>query len=262
MYLLFDVGGTHTRVAMSMGAELGKVERFETDPSEAGVGRLVDELRGLCRGERLQAVIGGLPGHLEAGGRLRHAPNLPGWLGRKVAGELESALDAPVVIENDAAMAGLGEAVYGAGRGKSRILYLTVSTGVNASRIIGGEIDEATRGVEIGEMMIADDAGRRVRLEQLLGGAAMQRRYGRPPAEIDDKTVWETEAHYVGIALAELARRWRPELAVLGGAMMRDIPMPKVRQLLAAAGQSLAVKPAALGDLGGLYGALARCRAL
>src|SRR3989339_806271 len=59
--------------------------------------------------------------------------------GREIAGdaELEGGFGAPAVIENDAAVVGLGEARYGAGKSYEIVAYLTISTGVGGAKISG-----------------------------------------------------------------------------------------------------------------------------
>jgi glucokinase len=68
--------------------------------------------------------------------RLSH--HVPGWENTPLADQLEAVLRVPVRVDNDANVAALGEASFGAGRGLSSLMYLTISTGVGGGWIIDG----------------------------------------------------------------------------------------------------------------------------
>ncbi len=83
-------------------------------------------------------------------------PNLPGW-GRVPLRDLFTEhFHVPVFIENDAHSAGLGEYMFGAGRGCSNMVYMTISTGIGGGVIIDGKIVEGAKGTagELGHMTI------------------------------------------------------------------------------------------------------------
>jgi glucokinase len=84
--------------------------------------------------------------------------HIAGWDGFPLADWLHDLLDLPAVICNDADVAGLAEALFGAGKGLSPIFYITVGTGIGGGLIIDGEI---YRGVgkgagEIGHLLVND----------------------------------------------------------------------------------------------------------
>ncbi len=263
MKLVFDVGGTHIRIALSRdGKTLEQVLRHDTDPSPAGFVSFCAALQTLGREHSITAVAGGLPGHIEpATGRLLHAPNLPGWQGLTVRQQLEDALHVPLTLENDAALVGLAEATRGAGRGAAIVVYLTISTGVNGVRILNGRIEPGARGFEVGAQLLPNDHGQLVPLESLVGGAALQQRYHQPPAHLHQSGLWATEARYLALGLYNTLAHWSPEVVVYGGSMMRDISLEAIerelKQLPPLGSKWPQLKRAELGDDGGLYGALA-----
>lgn len=53
-------------------------------------------------------------------------------------------------LANDADLVGLGEAVYGAGKGYKVVAYFTVSTGVGGARIVNKRIDKGVFSFEPG----------------------------------------------------------------------------------------------------------------
>lgn len=97
-------------------------------------------------------------------------------------------------------------------------------------------------------------------LEQMLGGAATERRFGLPPAKLRDRELWHADE----VALARVAYNtmlyWTPDVIVFGGSMMRDIEIEAVEREFNRLPEVLETPPslkrAKLGDLAGLYGSL------
>ncbi|MBI2100709.1 MAG: ROK family protein [Candidatus Vogelbacteria bacterium] len=183
------------------------------------------------------------------------------WPGQPFKSELEKMLGCPALIENDAALAGLGEAHYGAGRGSHLVAYVTVSTGVGGVKIEGGRIDENMFGFEPGQQLIMIN-GEPKTLEDLVSGGSVEGRFGRPPREITDEKIWQDLGEYLAIGLANTLLHWSPDCLVLGGSMFQT-PGFKIEVIASLLGKHLsifsrlpAVKRAALGELSGLYGAL------
>ena len=83
----------------------------------------------------------GFPGPVDYdAGMLLWAPHLPeSWTTALTNEELTNCLDLPVFIANDADLAAVGEATFGAGKGIPDVAYLTISTGIGAGIICGGQ---------------------------------------------------------------------------------------------------------------------------
>ena len=204
-------------------------------------------------GDRIDLICGGVPGVVDQKNNiLLRSPHLPKWEGKKM----------PVnFLENDTALVGLGEAIFGAGKGDEIVVYVTVSTGVGGVRIVEGKIDKRRFGFEPGHQLLKDG----VKLEELVSGSAFLRRYGRPAFEISDSIVWEEAAKALAMGLHNSILHWSPDALILGGQMIvgqgPSLSLESVKQYLS---QSLTIFPelpiikkAALGDLGGLWGAMA-----
>jgi glucokinase len=104
-----------------------------------------------------------------------------GWDGFPLADWLGEALDLPAVLGNDADVAGLAEALFGAGRGMSPILYITIGSGIGGGLIVNGELLRGTgRGAaEIGHLKVRDAStagGSLESLENIASGWAIGRR--------------------------------------------------------------------------------------
>jgi len=261
MYVVFDVGGTQTRLGYSAnGRSLVRVETRPTDASEAGLGAFAAELAKWVSQYQPEAVAGGLPGQVDAEGALRAATHLGGWEGQPVGLCLEQAVGMSIGLENDAALAGLAEARLGAGRGKRIMAYITISTGVNGVLVVDGKIEPTATGFEVGRELVPGPDGVTISWEELVSGAAVRQRYGRAPREIKDPVVWAHVARDVALGLYNLVMVWSPEVIVLGGPMMHDIPVVEVRAALEVMLGTYTAWPelrlAALGDERGLLGAL------
>ncbi len=102
------------------------------------------------------AVVG-LPGAVDyAAGRLLWAPNLPKqWPAQLSTEGLTGHLGLPVSIANDADLAAVGEAAFGAGAASSAVAYLTISTGIGAGVVHGGRLLRGTRSLaEVGHVVV------------------------------------------------------------------------------------------------------------
>lgn len=265
MYLLFDIGGTNTRVAVSRDGKNFEEPRIFPTPADFGVGisLLVKNARELTGGEKINCAVGGLPGVLNKDKSiLISAPNLKGWENRPLKRDLESALSVPVHLENDAALAALGEAVYGAGKGKRIVAYLTISTGVGGARVTDAKIDASAFGFEPGWQIITMDGKD---LGAFVSGASLEWNFGKKPESIDGSAVWADATRALAIGIHNTILHWSPDVVVLGGAVMRgrisiDEITLALKKTMRIFPELPEIKEAELGDLSGLYGALVLAR--
>ena len=261
MVLVFDMGASRTRVALADKGKLGTIARLETDRSAGGFAKFLAVLESVKSGQKISAVVGSFPGQIEGEeGVLTLSPNLPKWIGLPVCQRLEKLMGCPVHVLNDVVMGGLGEAHHGAGSAEGVMAYFTISTGVNAVRLVDGQVDETIGRYEIGQQLIL--AGEELRtMEQLVGGAGLERRMGKRPQDLrKDKQVWLAEAQHVALGLYNTLLHWMPEVVVFGGSMMRDIDLQVVESELKKLPRVLPEIPrleyAKLADTAGLHGAL------
>lgn len=273
MYLLFDIGGTHMRIALSRDGEtFGEPAIIETPKDfNEGIARIKEIAMIATKGERLVAAGGGIAGTLSRDRRIfQKGPHLPGWNGKPIAAALEEALGCHVFVENDTAIVGLGEAVAGSGKGFPIVVYMTVSTGVGGVRIVNGAIDVSAMGFEPGHQVI--DAGRGLQrdtvggtgddLEGIISGSAITARYGKKPYEITDEQFWDEMARLLAYGLNNTIVHWSPDAVVIGGSMMKKIGIPvnrveaHLRGICTIYPELPRILHSSLGDIGGLHGAL------
>lgn len=271
MFLLFDIGGTKTRIAISRDRKKFEKPRIIATPRkfEDGLAAIGIMARELALGEKIEAAAGGIAGTFDKAKTVSvRSPHLPDWAGKPLKKELETALGAPVILENDAALAGLGEAMAGAGRGNAIVAYITVGTGVGGARIVNGAIDENAMGFEPGHQYI-DRSGSD--FEALVSGSALTKRFGKDPREIHDPAVWEELAELLAYGLHNTIVHWSPDRIVFGGSMMLGdpaIPLDRVAfhltNILTIFSESPPLMKSALSDASAIQGAcilLSRLRA-
>ncbi|MDO8603819.1 MAG: ROK family protein [bacterium] len=275
MFILFDIGGTKMRVVSADRKKFLTTPVVVSTPKNfnEGIDTLKRIIENLSNGEPIDAIVGGIAGPLnEAKTGLLKSPNLGEWVGHDLKNSLVEAYKVPVELDNDAALVGLGEANFGAGRDKKIVVYMTISTGVGGARIVDGEIDRNAIGFEPGHQIIDPDntlcpTCEGNDLEAYVSGTAIEKRFGMKPFEIHDEKVWDELAKFLAYGLNNTIVHWSPDIIVLGGSMMKEvgIPVEAVRKHLADILKIFPTAPqiekAELDDFGGLYGALSVARA-
>lgn len=167
MYLGIEIGGT--KLQLGVGPDDGKLRGLwrggvDVAAGPEGIRRqivaAVPELlakTGIARGE-LRGVGIGFGGPVDdATHTVIKSHQIEGWDDFPLADWIAELLDLPVVLGNDADVAGLAEALHGAGKGLSPIFYITIGSGIGGGFIINGEIYRGCgRGAaEIGHLRIA-----------------------------------------------------------------------------------------------------------
>jgi len=277
MHLLFDIGGTKTRVAVvksknDNAIQNDKYQIFPTpDSFDDGIMAIAAVSKILQPSMRFESAIGGIGGVLNRDKSIlaNHAdkPNLKDWRNKKLKKALEKALSCNVTLENDAALGALGEAVFGAGKNHDIVAYITIGTGIGGARIVNKKIDENSLGFEPGKQIIDADGSifpkmkPPIRLEDVLGGLSIQRRKKMIPTEIEDPAFWKQMSHFLAIGLNDTIVHWSPDVVVLGGSISKEFKpetlKKQISKVLTAFPSIPQIKHAKFKDLTGLYGALA-----
>jgi predicted NBD/HSP70 family sugar kinase len=89
---------------------------------------------------RLRAIGVGLPGVLEADGRLRASLAMPDLVGLPIAATAARTLGHSVAVDNDIKLAALAEQRGGAGRGYADVVYLQIGHRLSVSIVLNGVI--------------------------------------------------------------------------------------------------------------------------
>ena len=255
-----DIGGT--KIALGLSDLEGRALPFRRFPTqvERGPHRILehalDELEKMAAeaGGRVAAVGVGCGGPLSRSrGLILSPPNLPGWDEFPVVSLIEERMGVPVLLDNDANAAALGEYEYGAGRGVENLVYITISTGIGGGLIVGGRLVYGVGDAagEVGHMVVAPNGppcgcGARGCLEALCSGTGIARRAAErlaggarastllgaggskeitaravaEAARAGDRVaveVWDETIEYLALGLGNIIAALAPEAIILGG---------------------------------------------
>jgi predicted NBD/HSP70 family sugar kinase len=177
-----DVGGINLRVAAAnMRAQILSKTVVSTPGNFEQVGQalragLIQVRDALVGPVRMIAVA--VPGVVDpATGSIGNIENLPGWR----TDELQRVLaefGAPVIVENEANLAAIGEHRVGGAQGAESVLFVALGAGIGAGLIVDGDLFRGASGAagEIGYLRAKLD-GQTPTLEQAAGADAVVRRY-------------------------------------------------------------------------------------
>lgn len=266
MHLLIDAGGTESKIALSGAGHdfVGPVIIDTPKVFEEAIRAYKTIAKKLSGTVAIRAVAMGVAGHLDKEKRkLLDSPNLPDWNVRPLKEEMQKAIGATVCLENDTALAGLGESIYGAGKGRGIVAYVTVSTGVNGVRIVDGKIDRNAYGFEIGHQFAGSFGNGDPRyLEDCISGASIEKKFNKKPYDIADREFWGELARILAYGINNTILHWSPDVMVLGGSMIKDngIRLEEVKEhlvkILKIFPEHPPISKCELGKLGGIYGAM------
>src|SRR5262249_10294002 len=218
-------------------------------------------------------------------GIITGSPNMPGFHDFPIRAEIERQLGAPVVLENDANAAALGEKWMGAGRDADDLALLTLGTGIGGGIIAGGKVLHGFVGMagELGHTTVYPrgnpcGCGNRGCLEKHASATAvvaMAKMMGlgdnltseavyRLAAGGNEKArmVFETMGEALGIALAALVNIFNYPLYLLSGGMLPAWDLFAPTMLEEVSRRSFVyrvtkprIEKAILGNEAGLFGA-------
>ena len=289
-----DIGGT--KIAAGIVDDEGSVLSKLQSPTNAeagysnGLARMVSMLRETARtaGVGISGIGIGSTGMVYGStGVIGDADFLPGWKGCNPVKDLAGAFNVSAALENDGDACALGEAAWGAGKGKSRLIYISVGTGIGGGIIVDGHL---YRGAgmshpEAGHHVVDPSGplcscGFRGCWEALATGPAMAEWFNnqssREHQNLGAKEVCELakqgdelarraverEAYYLGLGLANLINLFVPDMIVLGGSVMKSaaLLLDGIRQTIAQGCRFVPVEKteialASLGEDANLIGA-------
>jgi glucokinase len=245
----FDLGGTQLKYGLM--DEAGRLVLKSKAPTPSTIEGLLDLVARLWKDLKAQA-----PDTIRAAGfgfpgiynlhdrRILQSPNYAELDDFDLYPEIGRVLDVPFLVDNDANMAAYGEWAYGAGRGVSSLVLLTIGTGIGGGIILDGKLWQGSCGYagEIGHIVVNPEGERcncgiRGCLETEAAAPAIVRKYqvfsGRTlvstaedvyaraeagePAAID---AYAKAGYFLGIGLGMLINLLNPGKILLGGGVM------------------------------------------
>lgn len=231
-YAGVELGGTKAIAVLAQGRTI--VDRLvvpTTDPAAT-----LDPLLARLEAWHADAALGGVglatfgPVRLRPGagdhGRILATPK-PGWSGAAVLAPFAERLDCPIAIDTDVNAAALAEHRWGAGRGCTSLVYVTIGTGIGAGIVVNGRPIHGRLHPEAGHLLLRRDPSDSFAgtcpfhgdcAEGLLSGPALAARFGQAPTDVaPDDPRWLPLAQDLAHLLAALIHIASPERLLVGG---------------------------------------------
>lgn len=140
-----DLGGTNVRVAVVN--EIGDILEDVKSPSlsdqgpEVVLDNIIKMIDSLKHKDNVLGIGLGIPGPVDTeNGYVTLATNIKDFAYFPVVKYLKDRLNLPVFMDNDANVAGLAEAMVGAGKGEKIVYYVTHSTGIGGALVVNGQV--------------------------------------------------------------------------------------------------------------------------
>lgn len=294
-----DIGGTNLRMAlMSANGEVVcrcRMPSLITEGRDAFCGRMlrgISDLRAEARslGSEVVAIGAGVPGLVGNSGLIHSSVNMRPLEGLNLSALLFEQTGIPSECANDANIIALGEQLYGAGRGRSSFVVITIGTGLGSGLVLDGKLWEGTGGFasEFGHVTVDPDGelcscGNRGCLERYVSAEALVRTMAELSPDPGGRSLCAEEiallarngnlsaqkafirlGRWLGIALASLSNTLNLETVIVGGGVAASLDLfePAIRieltnRCFREIRAGLDIIKAELGDDAGLLGAAA-----
>lgn len=279
--LSVDIGGTHFRMALlDPSGEILSVKVLATNTVTRASEALLQLRDTLDPSHSANEIVVGVPGIVDYIEQcVLHAPNIPqDFLSDLSRSSVRQTLEIEATIINDADLAAVGEAYFGAGRNETSFCYATISTGVGAAVISEGKLLRTRFSIaEIGhtylDIGLAQVTGEGS-VEFMASGTAMHSLARGRGLDVDNETLLRQDLEgdaastailgevtsAAGVALVNLVHMFSAELIIIGGGL--GLAEDSVFELISETFLKLAppylaprIKKADLGDRAGLHGA-------
>jgi fructokinase len=238
-----EAGGT--KMVCAVGTEAGEIIKRQTFPTETPE-ITVERMLSFFKEAHVEALGIGCFGPLDlhpdspSYGRITTTPKLA-WVQYNILEAFQKGLGIPVSLDTDVNCSALGEAAWGASKGLSDSIYITIGTGVGMGIITNGALLHGMLHPEGGHILLSKHPSDTYAgccpyhsccLEGMASGPATLGRWGQKGAELANRQeVWELEAYYIGQALISVILLLSPMRIILGGGIMhQEQLMPLIRR--------------------------------
>lgn len=299
-YITLDIGGTNIRCALFSIRQPDPIEIKKivtVSENQTPLERIISVIEEIWPQDyEVKGISAAVPGSVNVNrGIILLAPNIPGWKNIEFAEGLIKRFSVPVLVNNDARLAAIGEWKRGAGRGHDNLLYFTISTGLGGGAIVHGRVLEGAIGIatESGHVILDEDGplcgcGKKGHFEAFCAGtgienfvkaelqngvasslSSLHEIHASLIADLARKgdalaiRAFERSGHYLGIAIANYLHIFNPSCVIFGGGVTQssDLFMNTFEESLndhilnQTYLENLEIKFAELGDNAGLIGA-------
>ena len=287
-YVGIDIGGTQLRAAF-FDEERKVLDIYKTNNDhgltcEQNMDKLIDFI---LKGQQYFPLAGigiGCPGPLDTKkGVVLNPPNLVGWDNFEIVKYVEGRTKLHVEVNNDANVAGLAEALLGAGTGYESVVYMTVSTGLGGAYVYKNQLINGahTNAAEFWNMIVNDDSychknANPGSLNEQVSGSGLARiateRFGKPTSakELFEKfyskdlaavEIVEKAAEILAKGIANVTYTIDPDIIVIGGSVaiynpvFVEMALERAKKYICFDNGVVNTAKAIFGDDAGLIGA-------
>lgn len=251
-FLGIEIGGS--KLQLFVGDESATIlERCKlpVDPHQGAAGirkQITDALPCLLKKSNVTSLAVGFGGPVDRRtGRVARSHQIEGWSDFPLQEWLEDLSGKPVLIDNDANMAALGEALHGAGKGANPVFYVTLGSGVGGGLVVNGKIyhGAAPTESEVGHLRLDHEGtiveqrcsgwavdqkirdlvktGRRSVMtdlaREMTGGEARFLAKGLETMDVEAQRILQDTAIDLALALSHVVHLFSPEVIVIGGGL-------------------------------------------
>lgn len=224
--LAIDIGGTKTAAGIvDDGNLIEHMTWASPQAADEAIDRIVRQCRMWALGASAAGVSFGGPFDFRTQKCVR-SMHVPGWDDIQLSARLQQELGLPVIADNDANVAALGEYERAIPGERDPLLYVTVSTGVGAAIVLDGEVLRGAHSLagELGHLTVGHDelcnCGQRGCLERVVSGYWIERDHGAPAADyLADPDRYDSWIAHLSQGLWSSVTLLDPAVIVIGGGM-------------------------------------------
>jgi fructokinase len=239
MYGAIEAGGTKFVCAIGTGPEKIVDEiRFPTTHPEETINQAINFFKKTSQQGKLQAIGIGSFGPIDLDirspkyGYIVSTPKNY-WENTNIVGIIRKTFNVPMGFDTDVNAAALGEHEWGAARGLSDFIYLTIGTGIGGGGMINGQLLHGLMHPEMGHINIPHDFAEDPFkgccpyhgdcFEGLASGPAIKTRWKMSPEMLENHhEAWNLEAKYIALAVTNYICTLSPQRVIIGGGIMNQ----------------------------------------
>ena len=219
MIVAVDIGATKTLVvtAQKNGKILTEIKFYTPKEFAKFIEALVQTINDSVK-ESISIISVGTAGQINRkSGTILYSPNL-GWFNAPLKQKLaEFFPKVPIIVENDANLAGLAEA-NNLKNIEQKVMYITFSTGIGTGFVTNGQLDASLLDSEGGHMVF-EYKGKITNWESYAAGRLIPKKYGKMASEIDDKRIWKEITKNMAIGIINCCAIYPANTVIIGGSV-------------------------------------------
>ena len=218
MIIVIDTGGTKTLISsFGRNGRMGESMKIPTPADQKEYVRLLKEiLLTKYNHDKVEAIVIALPGIVKDG--IAIWCNNLGWSNFNIVKALKDVIPGvPILVENDANLAGLAE-TRALNPTPVSSLYITISTCIGSGITTNGSIDPGLRLSEAGRALV-EYKGKVQSWEDIASGRTIARAYKKLAQDINSKRTWKQISDRISRGFLAVIPILQPDVIIIGGSV-------------------------------------------